>query len=351
MLGMLSLGILSWMGIVGSPWSGVRLPAVVEAGRTFSLSVVEGGRVQWNLRDGRRPGGSSLLRQSVRAYDGGDQVELALVPGVAAGESVRAGQQIASLRSVREESRLLEQRSERASLLARRQLLMAGGRPEVVAEAERNLDVVRARREVVRVELDRARSLAELGLISAVDLEKLQASDDVHRLQIEHAAAAVDVARATPRTEELASLDARIAAIDATIHEAEALLAGTTVLAPIDGVARVGEDNAALDILDLRTIYLAVGVPMHQRARLELGAPVEFTPATAPQTVLTGTLIEISEETVLVRGAPSVWASVVVDNGSGALAAGMSGMATIAVDRSPWRYLAGLGRSILQSLS
>lgn len=350
-LGIAALGCLAYLGIAGASWDAIRVPAVVEAGRVFSLSVVEGGRVQWNLRDGSRPGGSSLIRQMVQAYDGADQVELVLAEGVGVGKTIRAGQEVASLRSIRQESRYAEQRAERASLIARRQLLLAGGRPEVVSEAERYLDVVRARREATRAELERFRSLAAEGLVSAMDIEKLELSDEVNRRQIEQAAAAVEVARAAPRGEEIALLDASIRALDATIREAEKLLESTTVHAPIDGVVRVGESGAAFDILDLKTVYLALAVPASQRARLDLGATVRFAPATAPDSLLVGSLVGISEETVLVQGAPSVWASASVDNSRGILMAGMAGTAEIETSGSPLRYLTGLGRSLLGGLS
>lgn len=350
-LGTIALACLVWFGFKGSSWGIMRVPAVVEAGRVFSLSVLDGGRVQWNVRDGRRPGGSSLVSQLVQAYDGVDRVELSLEPGVISGQSVSAGQMVASLRSVRQESQLAEQRAERALLLAQQHLLLAGGRPDVIAETERNLAVVRARRDASLAELNRARVLVEQGLISTMELEKLRISDDVNRLQIDQAVAAVEVARAAPRAEEIAVLDARIDALDAVIREAETLFESTSVLAPIDGVVHVGQDTAAIDILDLRIVYLAVAVPVRQRPRISTGTTVRFAAATAPQAVRTGTLVEISEETVLVRGTPSVWASVFLDNKNGELVAGMTGTVEIEASRSPWLYLGPLGQSLLGSLS
>lgn len=350
-LGTIALACLVWFGFKGVSWGTMRAPAVVEAGRVFTLSVLDGGRVEWNIRDGRRPGGSSLVTQLVQAYDGADRVELSLADGVVSGKSVSAGQQVASLRSVRQESQLVEQRAERALLLAQRRLLLAGGRSDLIAEAERNLDVVRARRDASLADLTRARVLAEQGLISAVELEKLSIADDVNRLQIEQAVAAVQVARATPRVEEIAVIDANIDTLNAAIRGAETLVESTSVIAPIDGVIRIGQDTAALDILDLSSVYLAVAVPASQRPRIRAGTTVRFAAATAPQAVRTGTLVEIAEETVLVLGTPSIWASVIMENTNGSLVAGMTGTVEIQASRSPWLSMAPLGQSLFGSLS
>jgi hypothetical protein len=327
-----SLGALAVLAVLAPGWGGVRCPAVIRGARTFALEPIEPGRYQWTLSDGSGAGAARIVRQRVVEFDRGDSVELRLAPTIRDGDRVRRGEALATVRSIHQSAELEGLRASRATLVARLELLNAGGRPEAVAEARRAAEVARAEHAAQRRELERVTALAELGLVSAVDVETAEARDTVLDLEAERALAAVDVAREPARPEEVAVVAAETAALDARIAELEQLAEQIAVTSPVDGVVHLRGDGGVVEVHDARVVYLAVAIPVADARRARVGSTVRFSPSCRGAGEHTGTLVELARATATAHGQPVVWASARLDNPEGTLRPGTTGLARLDLD-------------------
>jgi len=314
--------------------------AAVDSSRSFSLESIEPGRYQWSLRDGRTPGGQGLEQQRVLYFERSDLVEMELPAEITSGRQVAAGEVVAWVRSLGTAHRLAQLQAQRAALGAQRALLVAGGAPEGVAEAERAVELAEAERDAGRAELNRTRILAEQGLASAEELEAAELQDEVHRLRIALAIAGVAVASGPVRQESLVELDARLAAVDAGIDELSRLRQEEQVLSPIDGTAEVAGPSTVLRIHDLQPAYLEIPIPADSVQRVQTGAPVLFTTPAIPDEVFEGVLEQLAESPSVVQGQSVFWASARVDNGGRRLRFGLTGTARLPLDVEDFSVLA-----------
>jgi len=324
------LGIVAVAVLVAVPGD-LRCPAAVEAAQTFSLEPIALGSFMWSLRDGRPPGGQALVRERALQFERSDLVEMVLEPGLVSGGEVASGQTVAVLRSLRSEQLLDQLRAERASIEARRALVVAGGPPEAVAAAERAVAVAEAELASGQAELERLRQLETRGLVSRADVEVVELGNQVRSLQVEAARAGVDVARSPAQPEAVAELDALIAAVDAGIAEMATLLGQERVACPIAGVAEVVAGSSGLKVTALDPVYLEVPIPAARRQQVRPGSAALFTTAALPGVVFDGEVVEVAATTSTLQGQAVCWASVALPNPDRRLASGMLGTAVVAI--------------------
>jgi hypothetical protein len=326
------LGVLAWLVI---PSGEVRCAAAVDASRCFSVATVAPGRYQCTLRSGRPPGGAGLIEQRMLQYERADLVEVRLAPELATGTPVSAGQVVATVRSLHNGSRVAELDGQRDALIARRDLLSAGGRPAEVAAAEQQVRVARAEHATTRAELERLRRLDAAGLVSAADLEVAELEDEVQSLRVALAEAEVEVARAPAQPAALDEVDAQITALDAGMAELDRLLDVERVTSPIDGVAAVGTAAADLEVLELDPVYLHIPLPAEVGLRVPPGTEVAFSTSAAPGESFSGRIEEVATAAGTSQGRSVLWASAAVANPDGRLRKGMTGTVHVPLDGAP----------------
>ena len=336
----LVLGLLAVLGLVViSAWVEMGKvavwPAVVVPAQTFRLSGLSPGRYSWSLEDSRVAGGAGLLSQRTLEFERNDLVSIELAPGVSNGAPVKVGATLANLRSRYQESSLETLRAQRAVVVARRDLLAAGGRPETVAAAQRAVEVANAVAKGAAPEASRARSLLQSGAGSAAEVERADLAQQVALLQAKLAEAEAAEAKATPRPEEISALEAEIALLDTQIQQAEALLAERTVLSPIDGVVALGQiaelsgDMRVLRVQANDSLVLRVPVPERSRAQLRVGAGMSFASNAVEGSKFTASILDISTEAAPLNGQQVFWVSALVKDPQG-LAPGTTGWAHLA---------------------
>ena len=335
------LGVLAVLAIVAMTllvpsWGRLRLPALVRGAQVFNISSLEPGRYLCALRSNREAGGSALIRQRILEFERSDLVDLVLDPVIVTGTEIEAGQRLAAVHSLHNEQRLHQVQAERDSLFAQRALLEAGGLPAEVEAAKARVAVALAEHDAARVELERARALAEEGLISDLEFDVLESQEQVCRLEIESSLAEVEVARDAARPEAISGVDAEIVALEASIAELSRLVDERVVVSPIEGIVRLGAENCEVEVHAIDTVYLAIPVPGEKRALVQPGLMVRFVGDGADHQALEGEVVAVDTETTIVNGRAMIWASAEIDNYQRSLTPGMTGVAEILTDqRSP----------------
>jgi len=321
---------------------GLRQKAVVEAGSTFSFRDLESGRYTTNLRDGAPARGQGMANQQILQFQRSELLDMELTPGLENGSQVATGDVLATIRSPRMERQIIELKANRLSLEATRDLLSAGGRPAEVREARRALELAQATREGELPQLERLRALATEELVSAAELEAAELQDEIRRLEIELARAALAVVQSSARPEELAALDAEIDAVDSRLAEIELLVAEGSIRSPIDGILEVGGRTTLLRVYDIETVYLRIPIPEADRYRVEMGDKVGFVTPSVVGKTFDGEIIDLGENATNLNGMQIFWASAEVPNQTGILRSGMTGTVEI--------QMAGGRRGLLSTL-
>jgi HlyD family secretion protein len=281
---------------------------------------------------------------------GGRLIEL----NVREGDRVAAGDIIARLSTRDTELALQRARAERDQAEAQVRLLLAGSRPEEIAQARAQTTAAEAEVAAAKAELDSAEAdlqryesllEARAGSRKARDdartrrdvaRERLQAAREQARAVREQAARV----EAGARQQEIDAARARVAAAEAQIASLEKSLADATLEAPVGGIvteklANAGEMIAPrtplVIVTDLDHAWAEVFVDEPLIPRLRLGQPAtvytdaggEGIPGTvtfiSPQAEFTPRNVQTAEE----RSRLVYRVKVGTDNSSGILKAGM----------------------------
>jgi hypothetical protein len=328
-LGLAALGALLLLALLLPRWGGLREKALVDADQTFRLGSVAEGQYSWSLRKGWPAEGEALVREQVLQIERSDLVEMEINPELRPGQVVEQGQMVASLRSGRDARLQAEIASLRAELDAQRALLGAGGRPEEIEEARRQVRLAQAAWDGHQPELARVRALHAEGAASDAEQEAVEVQDRLLEMGLQVAQARLGVIGSSARPEALAAVDAQIAALDARAAELAARLAGQIVRSPITGLLEMGGRRMVLRVYDLDPVYLRLAIPERERHRIEVGTPVRFATPAVARTEFSGAIVDIGEDADTVNGAQVFWVSVEVPNPGLLLRSGMSGVARL----------------------
>jgi HlyD family secretion protein len=203
------------------------------------------------------------------------------------GDTVKAGQPLASLERVYFEDSLAQAKALRDQAAANYAKMKAGNRPEDIAQAQATLTQQEATLQTTTQTLDRAQAL----LASATGT--IATYDDALGAQRE-AAARVSVARqalilmkAGYRVEDIESARAQLAQQDAAVATVERQLADADLIAPSDGVvesraeevgAIVGVGETVFVLSLTKPVWVRTYVSELDLSRVHPGAEVEIKP-------------------------------------------------------------------------
>lgn len=201
------------------------------------------------------------------------------------GERVADGQPIAELlRGLLE----IEKAGAVAELDRRRQVLAelrAGSRPEEIAQRRAAVQGLEARAEYARSRLDRLRRLADRGTSTADELLDGETEFRQVEAELRGTRAALDLAEAGPREEQIAQAAAAVATQEAEVERIDDQLGKHTIRAPFEGwvVERFTEKGQWLSrgglvarIAELSRIEVEVQVPELAIASLVTGMDVRL---------------------------------------------------------------------------
>lgn len=247
--------------------------------------------------------------------------------------------------------------------------VLAGSRPEVIAQTQETLRQTQAAATLAKQNLDRTQSLFSQGMIARQDLEQAQSQYDAAQAQVRAAQAqlqqaqagntaeAIAVARAQVREAEAALATARAARLQEGALAADVIAAGAQVrstegnaaqardhvgeaqvTAPIDGIVAtlgvqigqsvIGGSNSGgtlvMTIADTRTIQADIAVDESDIAQIAVGMPVRVTVDALPGRTFTGKVIRIAPQAVVTQNVTQFNVIVTINNPDRLLRLGMS---------------------------
>ncbi len=201
------------------------------------------------------------------------------------GQHVAAGQPIAELlRGLLE----IEKSGAIAELDRRRQVLAelrAGSRPEEIDQRRAAVQGLEARAEYARSRLERLRRLAERGTSTADELLDGETEFRQVEADLRSSRAALELAEAGPREEQIAQAAAAVAAQEAEVERIDDQLSKHTIRSPFEGwvVERFTEEGQWLSrgglvarIAELSRVEVEVQVPEVAIAALATGTDVRL---------------------------------------------------------------------------
>jgi len=179
--------------------------------------------------------GNVDIRQVQAAFDDNGRVQRLLVQE---GDRVRAGQLLAELDPVRFQDAVAR---DRAAVAAQEQVLaklLAGTRPEEIAEARADLAAAKATLDNAELVWQRQRALAAEHYVPEQSLDNAAAALKSARANFERSWQALTLAVRGPRKEDIAAARAQLAADRAALSLAERQLQDTKLYAPADAVVQ-----------------------------------------------------------------------------------------------------------------
>lgn len=207
----------------------------------FAVALAAGGWWWWSSRDAGDAGtlvlhGNVDIRQVSLAFDGsGRIIEL----GAEEGDNVAAGQIIGRL-----DTRTLElqARQAEAQVDVQRQALLRlrnGSRPEEIAQVRAQLASAEAAATLAESDLARTTRLrASSGVVSEQAVEQARSAAAAAKASVEQLTAALALAEAGPREEEIAGAEAQLAAAEANLALLRHQIEQGTLRSPVDAIVR-----------------------------------------------------------------------------------------------------------------
>jgi len=269
------------------------------------------------------------------------------------GDKVEAGKKMASLDKVYFTDALRQLRAQREQSAANLAKMVAGNRPEEIAQAEANVADREATLANMQVVLERAQKLLRTSAGTQKAYDDASQAVKQAQAQLDSARAAEKLMKAGFRQEDIELARAQLAERDAGIAVAERQLADADLLAPGAGVvlSRVRETGAIVNagetvfVLSLTTpVWVRSYVSEPDLGRIRPGQEVELrtdTPSIKPLKGRIGFISTTAEftpktvETRELRTALVYRIRIVADDPEGVLRQGMPMTVTVAAPAGP----------------
>lgn len=317
--GVLAAAGLAVLAIYSIRPGALELEGIVEANGRFVVSA-QASELRWTTSEHGHADGLRVVEEGSIQLERGEQV--ALQVEVETGQHVEAGDPVATVDSQRLDRMLDELEAERNAARARLDLLLAGGRPETIASAQKNVEVARAQLSAAQREADRLEGISQSAAIATVERDTANALLQVRERELALALAQVSEARLPPRAAEVAELEAQIASVDSRLVEARSRQAAGTLVTPVAGLVAPSREGELVSITAEGARYLRVPVPQGELDRIHLGDPVEFQ---AGSNEVPGRVVDISDEARPLGTEAVYWVAVLLEDE--ALAPGATGTA------------------------
>jgi HlyD family secretion protein len=265
--------------------------------------LLAAGAAGWYWREGRLP---EMPRDRLALYGNIDVrlVNLSFeVSGriaqmaVSEGARVRKGEVLARLDARRLAWTRDAARAKVAAQSEQVRALLAGTRPEEIRKLEAELAAVRAQAANAQRNHRRVQDLEHKRLASPQLLDDTRTAADAAAANVRSLQAALDLARAGPREEDIAAAKALLSALQAELGLAEYNLQEATLLAPSDGVVQsrilepgdMASPNRPVYTLALtEPLWARVYVPEPSLGKLRQGMPAQVTSDSFPDKVYRG---------------------------------------------------------------
>lgn len=221
------------------------------------------------------------------------------------GQFIQAGDPVAKLDNTELREEVLMRQAELAAYQAELAALLAGSRPEEIAEAQATVRLAQAELNRLKLDYERAKTLLNSKTISQEQYDSALAAYEVGQARLQQARERLKLVQKGPRQEEIDRARARVEQVTQSQALAETRLGYASLNAPIGGVV-VSENVEAgeyvvpgvpiVTIGDLGNSWLRAYVNEPDLGRVKVGQPVCVTTDTYADRVYAGTVSFISSQ-------------------------------------------------------
>ncbi|MDR3588897.1 MAG: HlyD family secretion protein [Negativicutes bacterium] len=218
------------------------------------------------------------------------------------GDEVKAGQVIAVIEQQEFQAQAEQARANLAIAQAKLAALVAGNRPQEIAQANAGVLQARANMENARRNSERDETLYQQGAISVQQREASRTAYDIARAQHIAAEQQYSLSVEGTRAEDIQMAQAQVQQALAALKNAEIQLADTTIKAPVAGTVGLksveqGEIVAfgqqLFNITNLADVWIGANIEESYIGRIKTGQPVNFTVDAYPGQKFSGQVTEV----------------------------------------------------------
>lgn len=220
------------------------------------------------------------------------------------GQAIRRGELLAELENGVEQALVSLRKAELDQAQATLARLEAGARKEQLVQAKCEVERYDARLSLAKIHVDRMRALKKRGVRSAHTLDAALADQRMTRALRDQARARHQELKAGERPEVLAKARAEVAKAQAALRLAQAQLAHTRIVSPLDGILVyrhkepgevVGRQSDTIPVLSIASVLplrLRADVDASDLARVRIGQTVSATTPAFPGRTYTGRVVK-----------------------------------------------------------
>jgi HlyD family secretion protein len=238
--------------------------------------------------------GNVDIRQVNLAFQVTGQIEKI---DVQEGASVKAGQKLACVDKTRYQAQLDLAQEQVNSLEAQLDKMLAGNRPEDIAQAKNRYLAAKAEAEQAAKSYQRLKTLLPKKLASQDDVDIASSKADATRHNEIAAENAWIVAKLGARKEDIAQVRAQIAQAEAQVTLAQKNLTDANLISPVDGIIRdrilepgdIAQPQQTVMTLALQNPkWIRAYVSENQLGKVKIGLPATITTDSYPNKVYHG---------------------------------------------------------------
>lgn len=218
------------------------------------------------------------------------------------GDAVQAGQAIAVLEKEELENQVEQANANLAMAQAKLAAMVAGNRPQEVAQANAGVLQAKANVENAKRNSERDEVLYQQGAISVQQRDASKTAYDIAQAQYLSATEQRSLSVEGSRQEDVMVAQAQVKQAHAALKNAEIQLADATIKAPVSGVVALKsvEDGEIVafgqplfSISNLSDVWIGANIEETYIGRVKVGQAVEFTIDAYPDKKLVGRVIEV----------------------------------------------------------
>jgi HlyD family secretion protein len=205
-----------------------------------AVMLAASGAAAWYSRNHREAGADALtlygnvdIRQVQLAFNGSERIATMQAKE---GDSVKKGQLLATLDTVRLARNVDLQRAQLASQRQVVSRLESGSRPEEISKAQADVEAARIDAENAESNYQRLKTLAEQHFISTQQADDAHAKSDAAQARYRALQETLKLVQMGPRKEDIAAAKAMLKASQAALGVARKSLADASLYAPEDGI-------------------------------------------------------------------------------------------------------------------
>lgn len=311
----------------------------------FSIRLNEMGMLESIYRIG---GASPEKKSNFIQMLANEATALEILPRVKDGQEIHEGDTVAVLVSNQINQQIAIAESELARLGDQLSLLKAPPKKEQVGEAEAEVAAAKTNYDQLLKEQSRVENLLAKSLTTQAEFDAAQSATQIAKAEWNNKKSTLALVKSGPRQEEINLLERAIAKQSTQLEYLRKQAAAQVIQSPIAGrVSLRPDEKHLLTIADIQRVEIAVPTSDFDLPLVEIAQEVIVKFRSFPDRTFDGSVVRIPGAADLSASSSRFPVTVVVENESGALKAGMTGYAKIEAGAAP---LASLGWRKIKSV-